>query len=326
MQGLTPPVRLAFVGDSQRFGAWALRAPVGGLEPLFVAVPGGEARRTLEAFRPHVVVVFDVEAVPHDVYAGIGVPVLGVAAPDEDGYDAALPPLPAKLPRPPVRTRAELLLLRVLRRLAPARMQPRLAAADAFRRAALPAPSAAPWDRLVALDPRAARGRDLWRLIAPPVDDALFAPPRTVTGRAQVTVAAPSTPYRERLLLDAKHAHDIRHVAHGLTPAALVGDIDVAVVLRPTEDAGFQHGVALHAAAGHLVICDHAGHGLEAGTDVVLAENPKALTHAVGTVRTAPGVHHSVRVRGRLKAERFRASTVWRDLVDDLRADLDAFG
>ena len=166
----------------------------------------------------------------------------------------------------------------------------------------------------------------MWRLLAPPVDDALFAPPRRVPRRAQVTVAAPSTPYRERLLLDAKHSHDLRHVAHGLTPAALVGDIDVAVVLRPSDDAGFQHAVARHAAAGHLVICDRAGHGLEAGTDVVLAENPKALAHAVGTVRTAPDVHHSVRVRGRLKAERFRASRVWRDLVDDLRADLDAFG
>lgn len=326
MQDLTPPVRLAFVGDARRFGSWALSAPAGGLEPLFVAASGNDARRNLEAFRPHVVVVFDVDAVPSDVYAGLGVPVLGVAAPDEDGYDSAPPPRPPALPRPPVRTRAELVLLRVLRRLAPARLQPRLAAAADFRRAALPAPPSAPWDRLVALDAHAARGRDVWRLIAPPVDDALFAPPRRVTHRAQVTVAAPSTPFRERLLLDAKHQHDLRHVAHGLTPAALVGDVDVAVVLRPDDAAGFQHGVALHAAAGHLVICDHAGHGLEAGTDVVVAENPRALAHAVGTVRAAPDVHHSVRVRGRLKAERFRASRVWRDLVDDLRADLDAFG
>lgn len=274
-----------------------MSAPAGGVDPLFA-----RERRDLEAFAPHVIVVFDVDAVAPELYRGLGAAVLGVAAPDGEGFD---PPPPPTVPR--------------------ARLRARL-----WRRLQRPALSAAaldePWDRLVALDPAAARGRPLWRLIAPPVDDALFAPPRRSEPRARVTFAAASTAYRERLLLDAKHRHDLRHVAHGLTPAALVDGIDVAVVVQPREDAGFQHALALHAAAGHLVICDHTGHGLEAGTDVLLATDPRALAHAVGAVRTAPDVHHSVRVRGRLKAERFRASRVWPALAADLQADLDAFG
>jgi hypothetical protein len=146
-----------------------------------------------------------------------------------------------------------------------------------------------------------------------------------------VLVAQPSTTHRERLLTAAKHAHDVRHIAHGVTPAtlpSLLRETDVAIALAPEEGGAFEHAVALHLAAGNLVITDalSPAHGLEAGIDVLATTSGRALAHAVGAARSAPGVHHAVRVRGRLKAERFRASAVWPALLADLVADLDAFG
>jgi hypothetical protein len=259
--------------------------------------------------------------------------VLGVAAPDEEGPGDEVVPAPVAgglmpAPRVPLRTKLELLVLGALRRVAPSRAQPRLIAAAAWRAAQLPEPARPPWDRLVAIDPAAARGRPLWRLIAPPVDDRLFAPPRRLDHQAHVMVAAPSTAYREQLLTAAKHAHDVRHIAHGITPATLLdvlGQADVAVALRPHAGAGFEHDVAVHLAAGHLVICDELAHGLEPHIDAIEIADDRQLAHAVGAVRAAPDVHHRVRIRGRQKADRFRASRVWPELIADLLADLDAF-
>jgi hypothetical protein len=344
-------VRVAFVGDPQRFSTWALGAPAGGLVPAFFAAGARGTPGGLAAFRPHVVVVLDVDAVPEATYADLDAAVLGVAAPDLQGYgrELALPALRAVSPAPPAppapadppapsassrvspRSRVALRILALLRRIAPARVRPRLGAAGEWRAAQLPAPASSPWDRLVALDTAAAGGRPLWRLIAPPVDDRLYRPARLLDHRAQVIVAAPSTAYRERLLTDAKHLHDVRHIAHGVTPETLpelLGGADVAIAIRPHEGAGFEHDIAVHLAAGHLVLCDRLDptHGLEPGIDVLEARDGPALAHLVGAVVAAPGVHHRVRVRGHQKAERFRASRVWPELIADLLADLEAFG
>ena len=62
-------------------------------------------------------------------------------------------------------------------------------------------------------------------LLTPPVDDRLFAEPHPTHGKARVIVAAPSTKHREDLLTPAKHAHDVRHVAHGITPESIKSHI-----------------------------------------------------------------------------------------------------
>ena len=46
----------------------------------------------------------------------------------------------------------------------------------------------------------------------------------------------------------------------------------------------------------------------------------------LGTLRRDATVWHAVRVRGRRKAEQFRASRVYPRLVADLLADVRAFG
>jgi hypothetical protein len=303
------PPRLAFVGDPQRFSAWAGEV----LDPW---TSGARAR--LEALRPDVVVAFDVDALAPEAYA-VGVPVLGVAAPDLGGYDAK-PSAPRAAPKAPLKVRAEARALALA-----GRVTPKVQARAEWRAEQLVPPEPA-YDRLVALDHVAAAGRPLWRLLTPPVADALFADARKLHHAPRVTVLAPSTAYRERLLTTAKHEHDIVHIAHGATAGAL-RDIDVALAVR-AHPAGFAHGVAVHLAAGHLVICDEQDpwHGIEPGTDVVLAEDDRKLSAAVRAVKSAPDVHYRVRVRGRMKAERFRASRVWRLLAEDLLADLEAFG
>ena len=171
----------------------------------------------------------------------------------------------------------------------------------------------------------AATGRPLWRLIAPPVDDALFGPPREPAHRSKIAVTAPSTPYRERLLLGAKHAHDLRARRPRLTPGS-TSDVDVAVVLRPhaTRRLPARRRRAMPPPGTSSSPTTPPTASSPASTSS-LADDAAALTAAVGAVRAAPAVHHRVRVRGRLKAERFRASTVWPQLVADLQADLAAF-
>jgi hypothetical protein len=53
---------------------------------------------------------------------------------------------------------------------------------------------------------------------------------------------------------------------------------------------------------------------------------PEDLLAVAGTARAFPDTFHRVRVRGRQKAELYRASRVWPALVRDLLWDLRAFG
>jgi hypothetical protein len=316
-------IRLAFVGDPQRFGSWLLRTPAGGVTPLHVAPLDRDARARLEGFRPHVVVVLDVDAVPAPVYEGLGAAVLAVAAPDDRAFDAPAPG-PVEPPAPAVgrRLRGELALLRAARRL-PGRAGARVRARLDWRATQLPPPPAPAYDRLVALDRVAARGRPLWRLVPPPVDDGLFAPAARIGHRPRAAVLVPPTAHRERMLLAAKHRHDLRHVAHGVT-AQMLGEVDVGVVVRAQAWSGFEHAVAVHLAAGHLVVCDRQEpwHGLEPGIDLLDAADDRGLAAAVGAALAGPDAHFRVRVRGRQKAERFRASRVWPALARDLLVEL----
>ena len=61
-------MRLAFVGDPQRFSSWVMHAPAGGVTPAFVAPFDRDAPARLRTFRPDVVVALaheQVGAVPH---------------------------------------------------------------------------------------------------------------------------------------------------------------------------------------------------------------------------------------------------------------------
>jgi hypothetical protein len=206
----------------------------------------------------------------------------------------------------------------------------RVAAATERARLYAPGSPGAACDRLVALDPVAALGGRLWRLIAPPVDDALFGPVGRAAPPARVVFAGPSTEHREWWLATAKHLHDIRHVAHGITPdrlPKLLAETDVALVAHQDERPTFDHRVALHLAAGHLVLTEplRPRHGVEPGVDLLEIADPDALGRVVGAVRRAPDLFRRTRVRGRLKAERFRASHVWGRVLHDFARDVRAY-
>jgi hypothetical protein len=320
------PLRVAFAGDAVRFAAWVpggvaawSGAPAGAAAPSRLActlvdtrgAEPGVAAAELRAARPDVVVALGVADHDAATLHATGVPVLGVAVAAEQPPAWALhAAAPGQAPDPDV-----------------------LAAAATEERGRLWAPGSpgAACARLVALDPAHALGARLWRTIAPPVDDALFAPVTPARGRPRVTFAGASSEHREWWLATAKHLHDVRHLAHGLTPGRLpelLAKTDVALVTHPTERATFDHRVALHLAAGHLVLAAplRPRHGLEPGLDLLEIAGPDALARAVGAVRRAPGLFHRVRVRGRLKAERFRASHVWSRVLADFLADVRAFG
>jgi hypothetical protein len=67
-------------------------------------------------------------------------------------------------------------------------------------------------------------------------------------------------------------------------------------------------------------------HGLEPGFDFVEVRHPEDLLEFATEAHAFPDAFHRIRVRGRLKAESVRASRVWPALARDLFDDLRAFG
>jgi len=297
------PLRLAFVGQATFFEACALTRDANGLATRFVDFRQGEdAERMLAAlrdWRPHVVLVFRPEIVPSGLFAGLRAATVGF--------------LTEPLPRRGGSKHRDL----------------------AGRLRALRAVDARNFDRVVAFDPNvvdtAERVLPVWRSLPLPVDDRLFADPAPIAGRPRVMFVGRSTEHRERLLVPSKHAFDVLHVAHGVDGErlhALMREHDVGINLHNEPYPSFENRVALHLAAGHLVLSEPLDptHGLEPGIDYVETGTPGELYAAIELLRRFPNVHHRVRVRGRMKAEGFRASRVYPRLVHDLLLDLRAFG
>ena len=291
--------RAVFAGDATRFRPWVRAGDA------FVDTRGAEPADTaaaLDRARPDVVVALGVADHDATTLGAAGAPVLGVVVADDRP-----PPWVVRAAKPGE---------------PPSREHLRAAAAEARARLFAPGSPGAACDRLVALDPLDAVGGRLWRTVAPPVDDALFATVTRARRPPRIVFHGASTPHREEWLLTAKHLHDVRHVAHGITPERLkplLDDTDVALVAHPQERPTFDHRVALHLAAGHLVITEplRPRHGLEPGIDYLETDDPDALARILGPIRTAPDTHRRVRIRGRLKAERFRASHVWGRVLHD---------
>jgi hypothetical protein len=297
------PLRLAFVGQATYFEACALTHASGGLATRFFEFrQDGDAERMLACVRgwePHVVLVFRPEIVPPGAFAGLPAATLGFLT----------EPLP----------RSGGVLHRDL----------------AQRMRALRAVDAGNFDRVVAFDPHVAEAAadviPVWRSLPLPVDDRYFADPAPIAGRPRVMFVGRSTPHRERLLIPSKHAFDVLHLAHGVDAERLdelMREHDVGINLHNEPYPSFENRVSLHLAAGHLVLSEPLDptHGLEPGIDYLEVFSPEQLHDTVALLQRAPDMHHRVRVRGRMKAEGFRASRVYPRLVHDLLLDLRAFG
>ncbi len=190
-------------------------------------------------------------------------------------------------------------------------------------------------DRIVSFFPAltgtAVGAGKIWRAIPPPVADPLFGEVRRVDGRPRAMSVGRSTEHREWMLMPAKHHHDLLQVLHGVSGPSLVEllrEYDVGVYVAPEPGGGFGHQIAIHLAAGQLLLTEAPtpAHGLERNIDYLHVDSPDGLVWMLDRLARFPEMHHRIRVRGRLKAEQYRASRLFARLAHDLLADVRAFG
>ncbi len=298
------PLRIAFVGQATFFEACSLQGRHGGLQASFLEFRAGSSAPALLAglrqCRPDVVVVFRPEIIPAGAFAELPAATVGF--------------LTEPLPRGG-QTHEDL-----ERRLAELRHV-----------------DASNFDRIISFDPliadTAAAVLPVWRSLPLPVADRYFAAPPlpSFADSPRLLFVGRSTPHRERLLTPIKHEYDLLHLAFGVSAGRLadvMAEHDVGINVHNEPYPSFENRVCLHLAAGHLVLSEPVSptHGLEPGLDFLEFDSALGLVHLVERMRRFPGVWNRVRVRGRLKAEQFRASHVYGRLVSDLYADLEAFG
>ncbi len=296
------PLRLAFVGQGTFFEACALMRDAAGLQTRFIEFrEGAEPGRLLgelDAWRPHVVLVFRPEIVPAGAFAGLDAATLGF--------------LTEPLPRT-TGTHDDLeIRLKALRKV-----------------------DRANFDRIVAFDHNIVSAAEevlpVWRSLPLPVDDRFFADVTPIRDHPKVMFVGRSTDHREQLLTPSKHSFDVLHLAFGVDAArldALMREHHVGINLHNEPYPSFENRVSLHLAAGHLVLSEPLDplHGLEPGIDFVEVGTAGELHQRIELLQRWPDAYHRVRVRGRMKAEGFRASKVYPRLVHDLLLDLRAFG
>jgi hypothetical protein len=303
----TPPaggrLRIAFVGQSTYFVATSLHEDSARIKTSYVEFREGRdpeaLMAALRAIDPHVVVVFRPELIPPGLFHGLRCATLGFLT----------EPLPRKQGK---------------------------AHPDLDRRLyELRAVDTSNFDRIVSFDPLMIETADailpVWRAVPLPVADRYYAPVRPITGRPRICFVGRSTEHREAFLLPVKHEFDILHLAFGVDADRLetvMHEHDITINLHNEPYESFENRVCIHLAAGHLVISEKLNprHGLEPGIDYLEVYSPDELLDLLYWLHRWPGTYDRVRVRGRQKAEQYRASAVYPRLVHDLYLDLATFG
>jgi hypothetical protein len=297
------PLRLAFVGQREYFAAATPSIAVEGLDASFVDFRAGEpfdaAREELRMLEPDCIVVFRPELIPHGGLAGVDAVTIGF--------------MTEPLPRGEADQHPDLIgRLRVA-----AELEPRA------------------FDRIISFDPLIVPTIEsfapVWRSLALPVSDRFYAdvgdperPPRSLfVGR--------STPHRESFLTAVKHRFDTTHLAHGASEdrlAELLHEFEIGINLHNEPYPTFENRVPLHLAAGALCISEPLSptHGLEPGIDYVEVHHPWELEEVLEAATVNFEHFRPIRIRGRLKAETFRASAVWPRVIGDLTVDLRVHG
>jgi hypothetical protein len=301
------PLRLAFVGQSTFFEACVLEPGVDSrLEPRFHEFRDDADADALLAglrrFDPDVVVVFRPEIIPAGAFAGLRAVALGF--------------LTEPLPRTADGAGA--------------------AHEDLERRLwALGQVDASNFDRIIAFDPLIAETADrvlpVWRAVPLPVADRYYRNVGAPDPSAPPLFVGRSTAHREWLLTPSKHRFDVLHLAFGVDAARLERLMDehwLAINAHNERYPSFENRVCLHLAAGHLVLSEPLSpqHGLEPDIDFLEFRGREHLERLLVALQRDATLWQAVRVRGRRKAEQFRASRVYPRIVTDLLADLRAFG
>jgi hypothetical protein len=188
--------------------------------------------------------------------------------------------------------------------------------------------------RVVSFDP-ALTGEPLgesrvWRSVPPPIGDRLFAAGRPLHRAPRAMSIGRSSRHREEMLTPSKHHHDLLQLLHGFAGADLremLAECDVGVHVGREPGGRFGLQAGMHLAAGQLLLSEplHPAHGLERDIDYLGVDSPEALEGALRRLARFPEMHERIRVRGRMKAEQFRASRLFGRLLHDLALDVAAF-
>ena len=297
--------RLAFVGQSTYFEQCSLGDELRPLiETTFIdfradADPEVMLRRTL-AWRPHAVVVFRPELLPRGIFSELDAITIGFLT----------EPIP-RTARDGAHPDHEL-RLRDLRALDPRNI-----------------------DRFVSVDPliseTAASIPPVWRSLPLPVADHYYAPVRPLRRERPPLFVGRSTPHREAYLAPLKHRFKLLHVAQAVDPTVLEWLFkahDLALNLHEEPYLSFESPICLQLAAGHLVLTEplSPSHGLEPGIDYLEVHSPTNLERVVSAVLAQPEAFEEIRIRGRMKAEMYRASIAYPRLLHDAALDVAAFG
>ena len=290
-QAIGVPLRAAFIGSRVSLEGCAPPERSGRLRSRCYPSSGeddGRLRAKLARFDPDVTVVFDPAALEADLLAELPGVTLGLLGAG-----------------------------------APAQLQPSVVVA--IERL----------DRLVSFNPgltgTSVGSAEIWRAVPPPVSDRLFAAVQALHHAPRAMSIGRSTAYRESMLMPAKHHHDLLQMIHGVSGAPLaelLSEYDVGVHVSPEGPGGFGQQVCLHLAAGQLLMSTPLAvtHGLEREIDFLQFDSPEGLVWSLERLARFPEMYQRVRVRGRLKAEQYRASRLFERLLGDLLADVAAFG
>ncbi len=175
------------------------------------------------------------------------------------------------------------------------------------------APGAAPGGPAQRLVLAAGDGPAAWRCVSLPVADSLYAPVADLPARA--AWLGPGSARRVSYLSWFQHAE----------PPADDGEDAVVAVNLHDDSPAFDPRVTRALAAGRLLVSETLvpSRGLEPGIDYLEARDLDDLYLAVESAVQDPHAFRRVRLRGRRKAELFRASRVIGRLVGDLQLELD---
>jgi hypothetical protein len=296
---VTAPLRVAFVGQGVYFRQCALEHAVADLEPAFLDFRSGAAAApllgSLQELDPDVVLVFRPEIIPAGLFDSLRAVTVGY--------------LTEPLPR------------------AVGSEHPDLQA----RMKWLEQVDAGNFDRVVSFDPliaeTAASVLPVWRSLPIPVADSLYMDVRERTHPPRLLFVGRSTEHRERLLGPVKHSHPIVHIGHGLYDKPLMRFLrsaDVQLNLHNNPYPSFENRVCIALAAGHLVVSEplSPSHELRPGIDYLEVDGPQPLLELVEELSATPGAYADVQAAGRRQAERFRASSVYPQLLRDAVGDV----
>jgi len=190
-------------------------------------------------------------------------------------------------------------------------------------------------DRLVSFDPSLTgeriEGQVVWRSMPPPVSDAYFAQVRPLHRAPRAMSLGASSEHREAILMPAKHHYDVLQLIHGVSGRELVqllSEYDVGLYVARDSGGGFGHEALVHLAAGQLLIADatEPAYGLERNIDYLHVSSADELVWFLERLGRFPEMYQRIRMRGRLKAEQYRASRLFKRVICDLMLDTRAFG